>query len=89
MCTDDCGDHVVVTNARQVLVTGRKAEQKLYRHHTMYPGGLKEIPYERMLDRKPDQVRISSDSPRDRVQLCADQGRTPGCMTNNRSSGEP
>ncbi|CDS08912.1 Putative 50S ribosomal protein L13 [Lichtheimia ramosa] len=41
----DCGDYVVVINAKDVLVSGRKAEQKLYRHHTGYPGGLKEITY--------------------------------------------
>lgn len=53
----DCGDYVVVSNARKVKVTGRKAEQKVYRHHTMYPGGLKEIPYKEMMQRKPDEVR--------------------------------
>lgn len=52
----DHGDYVVVTDARHVHVTGRKSEQKLYRHHTMYPGGLKEIPYSEMMQRKPDQV---------------------------------
>jgi large subunit ribosomal protein L13 len=39
----DCGDYVVVINAKDVLVSGKKAEQKLYRHHTHHPGGLKEI----------------------------------------------
>lgn len=52
----DCGDYVVVTNARKIRVTGKKAEQKLYRHHTMYPGGLKEIQYKDMMQRKPDEV---------------------------------
>jgi len=52
----DCGDYVVVTNARKIKVTGRKAEQKLYRHHTMYPGGLKEIQYKDMMARKPDEI---------------------------------
>ena len=52
----DCGDYVIVTNARHVLTTGQKAEQKLYRKHTMYPGGLKETPYKVMMDRKPDEV---------------------------------
>ena len=56
----DCGDYIVVTNARQIVVTGKKAEQKVYRSHTMYPGGLKEIPYARMMERKPDQVRAIS-----------------------------
>ena len=53
----DCGDYVTVTNAKRIAVTGRKAEQKVYRHHTMWPGGLKEISFETMLERKPDEVR--------------------------------
>lgn len=53
----DCGDYVVVSNARNVKVTGRKAEQIVYRHHTMFPGGLKEIKYKDMMQRKPDEVR--------------------------------
>jgi large subunit ribosomal protein L13 len=53
----DCGDYVVVSNARKIKVTGKKAEQLVYRHHTMYPGGLKEIPYKTMMARKPDEVR--------------------------------
>jgi large subunit ribosomal protein L13 len=39
----DTGDHVIVINAAKVRMTGRKEEQKLYRHHTGYPGGLVEI----------------------------------------------
>src|SRR5579862_1826941 len=39
----DTGDHVIVINAAKVRLTGRKDEQKLYRHHTGYPGGLIEI----------------------------------------------
>lgn len=38
----DDGDHVVVVNADQVVLTGRKREQKVYHHHTGYPGGIKE-----------------------------------------------
>lgn len=52
----DTGDFVVVVNADRVNVTGRKAEQKLYRRHTGYPGGLKEVSYERMMDRKPTEI---------------------------------
>jgi large subunit ribosomal protein L13 len=53
----DCGDYVVVTNASRVKVTGRKADQILYRKHTRYPGGLKETKYEDMMEKKPDEVR--------------------------------
>jgi large subunit ribosomal protein L13 len=52
----DTGDFVVVVNAEKVVVTGRKAEQRVYRRHTGYPGGLREIPYEVMLQRKPTEV---------------------------------
>lgn len=47
-----------MTNARLVAVTGRKADQKLYRHHSGFPGGLKEIPYKTMLETKPEEVRF-------------------------------
>jgi large subunit ribosomal protein L13 len=52
----DIGDYVVVTNARHVKVTGKKSQQKVYRHHSMYPGGLKEIPYQEMMLKKPEEV---------------------------------
>ena len=55
-CTADCGDYVVVTNARNIKVTGKKSQQLVFRHHTMYPGGLKEIQYKDMMRRKPDEV---------------------------------
>lgn len=45
-----------MTNARQVVVTGRKADQKLYRHHSGFPGGLKEIPYKTLMENKPEEV---------------------------------
>jgi large subunit ribosomal protein L13 len=52
----DVGDFVVVVNADRVAVTGRKAEQRFYRRHSGYPGGMKEISYEQMLARKPTEV---------------------------------
>jgi len=52
----DVGDFVVVVNADRVAVTGRKAEQRIYRRHSGYPGGMKEISYEQMLARKPTEV---------------------------------
>jgi large subunit ribosomal protein L13 len=50
------GDFVVVVNANRVLVTGRKAEQKVYRRHSGHPGGMKETSYERMLERRPEDI---------------------------------
>ncbi len=52
----DTGDFVVVVNAEKVVVTGKKAEQKVYRRHTGRPGGLRETNYEVMLERKPTEI---------------------------------
>ncbi len=52
----DTGDFVVVTNASKTVLTGKKAETKVYRHHTQWVGGLKEIAYSQMLERHPDRV---------------------------------
>jgi large subunit ribosomal protein L13 len=52
----DVGDFVVVVNADKVAVTGRKAQQRVYRRHSGYPGGMKETSYEQMLARKPTEV---------------------------------
>ena len=52
----DTGDFVVVVNAEKVVVTGKKAEQKVYYRHSGYPGGLKETSFESMLERKPTEI---------------------------------
>lgn len=52
----DSGDGVIVINTRKVKVTGTKAAQKVYRYHTGYPGGMREIPYRAMQDRKPSYI---------------------------------
>jgi large subunit ribosomal protein L13 len=52
----DMGDHVIVINARKAVLKGAKAEQKVYRHHTLYPGGLKEISAAEMFAKRPDRV---------------------------------
>ena len=52
----DTGDHVVIINAEKVKLTGRKEDQKLYRHHTGYPGGLVEVGARKMRETRP--VRI-------------------------------
>ena len=52
----DTGDFVVVVNAEKVVVTGRKAEQKVYRRHSGYPGGLKVTSYEQMMERRPTEI---------------------------------
>ncbi len=52
----DTGDYVIVINAEKVRVTGNKAKQKIYFHHTGYLGALKEIGYEQMLQKHPTRV---------------------------------
>ncbi len=52
----DTGDYVIVVNAAKVNLTGRKLDQKMYRYHTNYPGGLKEIKYRDMMQKKPEKV---------------------------------
>ena len=54
--TLDCGDHVIVINAGEVKLTGNKIDQKIYRHHSGHPGGLKEIPIKRMFETRPEEV---------------------------------
>ena len=50
----DSGDHVVVINASKIRLTGNKLEQKFYRRHSGYPGGLKEVPAKRLRVERPD-----------------------------------
>jgi len=52
----DTGDHVVVVNAEKVVLTGDKLRQKMYRHHSGYPGGLKETSAGKLLLEKPERV---------------------------------
>jgi large subunit ribosomal protein L13 len=52
----DMGDHVVVINARKAVLKGSKIDQKMYRHHTLYPGGLREVSAADMFAKKPEKV---------------------------------
>ena len=52
----DMGDFVIVTNASKVKLTGQKTTQKLYRHHTGFLGGLKEVRLDQQLAKHPDRV---------------------------------
>ena len=47
-----CGDYIIVVNCDKLVLTGRKLDQKLYRYHTGYPGGLKEIKYRKLMQTK-------------------------------------
>jgi len=50
------GDHVVIINADKVKLTGQKLEQKVYRWHTLYPGGLKEAKIKKVLATRPERI---------------------------------
>ena len=52
----DTGDHVIVLNAEKVVLTGKKLDQKFYRHHSLYPGGMKEISYRTFMATKPERA---------------------------------
>ena len=52
----DMGDHVIVINARKAVFKGSKGEQKVYRHHTLYPGGLREISVTEMFEKNPERI---------------------------------
>lgn len=52
----DCGDHVIIVNAQNVVLTGRKLEQKRLVRYTGYPGGLRSIPYKRLLVTRPERA---------------------------------
>jgi large subunit ribosomal protein L13 len=52
----DTGDYVIIVNAEKINVTGKKLQDKLYRRHSEYTGGFKEITLKEMLDKKPEEV---------------------------------
>ena len=52
----DMGDYVVVINAKDVQLTGRKKSQKVYYSHSGYPGGFKEVKFAQMIDEQPEKV---------------------------------
>ncbi len=52
----DCGDYVIVINAEKIEVTGKKRQEKIYKRHTGYPGGLRELSFEKLQARKPEEI---------------------------------
>ena len=52
----DTGDYIVVVNAEKVRVTGAKATDKMYHRHTGYPGGLKSISFEKLIEKAPERA---------------------------------
>ena len=52
----DTGDYIVVINAEKIRVSGAKSTDKMYHHHTGYPGGIKSISFEKLIDKAPERV---------------------------------
>ena len=52
----DCGEFVIIINAKDAVLTGKKLEQKYYRHHSGYIGGLKSIQYKTLMQTKPEMA---------------------------------
>ena len=52
----DTGDYIIVTNAEQITVTGRKFKNKVYYHHTGHPGGIKSVTFEKMQAKNPTKI---------------------------------
>ncbi len=52
----DMGDFVIVINAEKVHVTGNKSQQKMYRHHTGYPGGFRETSFDKLIQKHPERI---------------------------------
>ena len=52
----DTGDNVIVINASEMVLTGKKLDQKMYRHHSGYAGGLKEIDYKTLMSKNPEKA---------------------------------
>ena len=54
----DTGDHVIILNCKDVILTGKKLDQKIYRHHSGYIGGMKEISARQLLNKDPEQMMM-------------------------------
>ena len=54
----DTGDHVIILNCKNVILTGKKLDQKIYRHHTGYIGNMKEISARSMLQNRPEKAMM-------------------------------
>ena len=52
----DTGDYIIIVNAAKVRVTGKKQTDKMYYHHSEYPGGIKSSPFEKLIARAPERV---------------------------------
>jgi len=54
----DCGDHVIIINVEKAVLTGNKLNQKVYRRHTGWVGGLKEVKYSKLMEENPEKAMM-------------------------------
>ncbi|MFK8067438.1 MAG: 50S ribosomal protein L13 [Gammaproteobacteria bacterium] len=52
----DTGDYIIIVNAEKIRVTGNKSKDKMYYHHTGFPGGIKSISFDKQIDKAPERV---------------------------------
>ena len=80
----DTGDFVIVINASKLVLTGNKLDQKFYRYHTGYMGGMKETSYRKLMDTKPEkafELAIKGMLPKMRWVARCSKLRSIGCHT--------
>ena len=87
----DCGEFVIIINAEKAVLTGKKLDQKFYRHHSGYIGGLKETSYRKLMATKPElAMRLASRVCSRRTALAQSRSRvsrfTPARSTSSRHS---
>ena len=56
----DCGDHVIIINCKDAVLTGKKLDQKMYRHHSGWVGGLKETKYSTLMQENPERAMMQA-----------------------------
>ncbi len=95
----DAGDHVIVINAGKIRVTGMKTEQKMYRHYTGFPGGLREEQFRKLFDRASGprgargdpghaaQEQAGQGHGQEAESLCRRQARSPGTEATGSGAG--
>ena len=71
----DCGDYVIIINADKVAVTGKKRQEKIYKRHTGYPGGLRELTFEQLMEKQRELDRLMNEVIRHAVKGMMPNGK--------------
>lgn len=89
----DCGDHVIIINCDKSILTGKKLEQKYYRWHTGWIGGLKEIKYKHLMESNPEkamQIAVNGMLPKNKLgSACARRLRVYKGSEHNNQAQNP